>query len=276
MRLQRNGRGVDQQPRRRRLRRRTAARLTSGTLNSVVPSGFSSRAARSASTNCRVEDVQQPAADGVGARDAVERLERVVPADDLLVVVEHDQAVVERFEDVLVELAHPAELLGLEVKLAIQAAVLDRGRDLPGDRRQQREVLAVERLVGFLPSEREHGDRRALEDARARSSRCPDRARTRLPRPRTAPPQSGSSSATVWPVSSRGTNDEDRAQARHRLGEAEVADRPESRRAVRRPASAPCGRRPAFRRCASTSRWLRRTTSRSLFRSRAKPTSARR
>jgi len=41
---------------------------------------------------------------------AVELLERAVPADDRLVGVEHHQAVVERLEDVLVELAHAAEL----------------------------------------------------------------------------------------------------------------------------------------------------------------------
>ena len=65
----------------------------------------------------------------------------------------HDETVVERLEDVLVELAHPAELFGLEMQLAIQPAVLDGRRHLAGHRRQQREVLAVERLVR-RPSDR--------------------------------------------------------------------------------------------------------------------------
>ena len=56
--------------------------------------------------------------------------------------------------------------LGLEVQLTIQPAVLDRGRHLAGDGGQQREVLAVERLVGLLAAEREHGNRRAFEHAR--------------------------------------------------------------------------------------------------------------
>jgi hypothetical protein len=47
-----------------------------------------------------------------------------------------------------------------------KAAVLDRRRDLAGDRRQQTEVLAVERFVGLLAAEREHRDRAPLEQAR--------------------------------------------------------------------------------------------------------------
>ena len=51
------------------------------------------------------------------------------------------------------------------MELAVQPAVLDRGRHLTRDGREQREILAVERLVTFLPAERERGDRAALEDA---------------------------------------------------------------------------------------------------------------
>ena len=148
--LQRHRRRVDQQPARSAIaggRRRAAV---SGTLNSVAPRGFSCRAARSASTNgaSKISDSGRP--DRIGPLDAVEGLERVVPADDALVGVEHHQTVVERFEDVVVELAHPPELLGLEMELTVEPAVLDRRRDLPGDRGQQREILAVERLVGLL------------------------------------------------------------------------------------------------------------------------------
>ena len=113
-----------------------------------------------------IEYVHQRLADRVVPLDSVEILERMIPADDALLHVEDDEPVVERFEDVLVELAHPPELFRLQVQLAVQAAVLDRRRDLARDRRQQREVLAVERLVGLLAAEREHGDGAALEDAR--------------------------------------------------------------------------------------------------------------
>ena len=223
----------------------------------------------------RIEDLAERPADRIGALDAVEALERVIPADDALVLVEHDQPVVERLEDVLVELAHPAELLGLEVELPVQPAVLDRGRDLAGDRRQQREILAVERLVGVLPAERQHGDRRAFEDA---GHEVVD--------------------ALIAPEldflggEPRGGN-----RIVERDGVAAVQPRHERRRrACRRGTGwakpkSPMVRKSPSRSSASisamrsttsvstmrvTSRWLSRTTSRSLFRSRANPTSARR
>ena len=76
---------------------------------------------------------RERAADRRVARDAVETLERAVPAHDPLVRVEHHQPVVERLEDVLVELAHPAELLGLEVQLRGRAG-RSRSPSRPGRR----------------------------------------------------------------------------------------------------------------------------------------------
>ncbi len=113
----------------------------------------------------RVEDVAEQPADRCLAGDAVKALQRTVPADDPLVHVEHHQSIVERLEDVLVELAHPPELFGLEVELPIQASVLDGGRDLAGNGGEQAEILAVERLVGVLAAEREDRDRVPFEDA---------------------------------------------------------------------------------------------------------------
>ncbi len=52
------------------------------------------------------------------------------------------------------------------MQLAVEPAVLDRRRRLTRYRGQQREILAVERLVRVFPAEREHGDRAVLEDAR--------------------------------------------------------------------------------------------------------------
>ena len=158
--LERHRRHVDQQPRRVFVapgERHAEQRRSAGILAALGAQRFDER---------RLEHVGERAVDGVGPRHAVERFERAVPADNPLAPVEHDQPVVERFEDVLVELAQAVELFRLQVQLAIQAAVLDRGRRLSGDGGQQREVLAVERLVGVLPAERQHGNRAALEHAR--------------------------------------------------------------------------------------------------------------
>ena len=62
-------------------------------------------------------------------------LERPVPPDDAVVQVVHDQPVVERLEDVLVELAQALKLAGLELQLPVQPAVLERGRHLAADGR---------------------------------------------------------------------------------------------------------------------------------------------
>ena len=114
----------------------------------------------------RLEDVTQGAADCLRSGHAVEALERPVPPDDPLGSIEYDQPVVERFQDVLVELAQTIEFLGLQMQLAVEPAVLDRRRRLARNRGQQREILAVERLVRVLPAKREHGDRAIFEDAR--------------------------------------------------------------------------------------------------------------
>jgi len=79
-----------------------------------------------------VEHLAERPPDRILASDAVKALQRAVPADDPFVEIEHGQAVVERLQDVLVELPHPAELLGLQVQLSIQAAVLDGGGHLAG------------------------------------------------------------------------------------------------------------------------------------------------
>ena len=114
----------------------------------------------------RLEHVGQQSIDGVNPGHAVEGLERAIPADDPLGAVEHDQAVLERFEDVLVELAQAVELFGLQMQLPIEPAVLDRGRGLSCDRCQQCQVFAVERLFRVLPAQRQNGNRAPLEYAR--------------------------------------------------------------------------------------------------------------
>ena len=51
------------------------------------------------------------------------------------------------------------------MQLAIEAAVFDGRRHLARHRGEQREILAVERLVALLAAEREDGDRASLEHA---------------------------------------------------------------------------------------------------------------
>ena len=80
-----------------------------------------------------------------------QRIDRAVAADD-------EQAVVERLEDVLVEHPQAVELRGLDVQLAIEARVLDRGGDLAGHRRHQPEVVAGQRLAVLAAAEAEHRD----------------------------------------------------------------------------------------------------------------------
>src|SRR3954466_2989903 len=111
----------------------------------------------------RVEQITEPPADRRLPCDAVEILERAVPANDLLVGIEDDEAVVERLEDVLVELAHPPELFGFQVQLAVEPAVFDRRGDLAGNRRKHPEIFTVEGLVGLLAAQREDGDGATLE-----------------------------------------------------------------------------------------------------------------
>ena len=106
----------------------------------------------------RIEQLLQLAADGLGARNAVELLQRGVPPDDAIAQIDDEEAVVERLQDVFVEGAHAIELVRLDVQLAVQPGVLERGRDLAGHRRQKPRVLAVQRLAGVLAPQRQHGD----------------------------------------------------------------------------------------------------------------------
>ena len=123
-------------------------RATSGTRDSVAPAGASRRAHANRLDERRVEDLVEPAARGLVARDAVCLLEGRVPAQNAIVEVDDEQTVVERFEDVLVERAHAIELDRLDLKLPIEPRVLERRGNLAGDGRQQRRVLAVEVTAG--------------------------------------------------------------------------------------------------------------------------------
>ena len=115
-----------------------------------------------------------------------ERLERAVPPDDPVVGVDDDQAVVERLEDVLVELAHALDLVGLGLQLLVQPPVLEAVATwaatatssamsslLSGSPRslRPRASTAMRRLLGHAGHEVVH----ALARARTRPRRSPAR-----------------------------------------------------------------------------------------------------
>ena len=112
-----------------------------------------------------VEDLHERPAHGRRTRDAVQLLEARFHRTMRSLRSSDDQAVVERLDDVLVELAQPRELVGLRLQLAVEAAVLERGRHLSGNSGEQREIFAVERLGALLPAEAEHGNRALFGDA---------------------------------------------------------------------------------------------------------------
>ena len=128
-------------------RRPCAARVAAARGRAWCPAAPAAAPSRSVVDERRVEQPIERLAERIGARHAVEALERLVPADDAIVEADHQQPVVERFENVLVERAQPIELRRLDVQLPIQPAVLDRGRRLARHRRQQRHVLARQRLA---------------------------------------------------------------------------------------------------------------------------------
>ena len=118
----------------------------------------------------QLEDVRiEQAIDGLAehrrARHPVEAFERGVPADHVVARPDHQQPVIERLEDVFVERVEAIQLRRLEMQLAIEAAVFDRGRGLRGDGGDKRGVFGAERLAAGPPAERQHGDRGILRDA---------------------------------------------------------------------------------------------------------------
>ena len=80
-----------------------------------------------------------------GAGDAVETLQRRVPANHLFAGTNHQQAIVEGLENVFVESVQPVELGGLEMQLAIEAPVFNRGGGLRRYGSDERGVLGAER-----------------------------------------------------------------------------------------------------------------------------------
>ena len=161
--LQRHGRDVDEQRAGRRCVPRAVERHAE---RGVCRRDDRARTAFSSSTTCASNSRSTVLPSTAVARDAVEALERRVPANHAVAGPDHQQPIVERLEDVLVEGVQAIELGRLEVQLPIEAAVLDGGRGLRGHGGDQRGVFGAERLAAGAPAERQHGDRGVLGDAR--------------------------------------------------------------------------------------------------------------
>ena len=125
-----------------------AATLTSSAARAVVPRrqrhavigrplGGLDGAGAEHLDNRTVEQLVERAADGVLVPHAVELFQLAVPADDSAVAIEHRQPVVQRLENVLAELTHAIDLVGLGPQLAIEPAVFERRRRLRRHRRQE-------------------------------------------------------------------------------------------------------------------------------------------
>jgi hypothetical protein len=85
--------------------------------------------------------------------------ERLIPANHPIVKVEHEQPVVERFENVLVEGAHAIDFDRLQMELTIKTRILERGRNLSRDSRQQAGILAAQWLPGVFSSNSQYRNR---------------------------------------------------------------------------------------------------------------------
>ena len=119
------------------------------------------------------EDAVERLAEHLGARAAVERLHRPVPAHHAALEVEHHDARVEALEDVLVVLLEPAQLVGLLGEAAVEPAVHDRGGRLRRERLQRVDLLAVERVEAVLAADAEDGDHLALARGTGTATRGP-------------------------------------------------------------------------------------------------------
>jgi len=113
----------------------------------------------------RIEQRVDRLTHGARWRDAVQPLQRGVPTDHPVVEADHDEAIVQRRDDVLAELAEPVQFVGLDAQLLVEAPVLEGRGHLPGDGRQQRHVLARERLAALLAAEQHHRDGAVLRHA---------------------------------------------------------------------------------------------------------------
>jgi hypothetical protein len=106
----------------------------------------------------RLEQLVEAPRRRLALRHAGERLHRRVPPHYPIVQVEHEQAVIERLDDVLVEGAHAIELERLDVQLTVEPGVFHRRRYLSRNGGEKAHVFAVQRLARVLAPDGEDGD----------------------------------------------------------------------------------------------------------------------
>ena len=106
----------------------------------------------------RGKDGTKRLADGLSAAEGVHGLHLRVPAFDAVVEIEGQDADVDGFDDVLVELLEALELADLGFKAGVEAGVLEGDADVAGERLEQLDVFAGEEVAADGAAKADDGD----------------------------------------------------------------------------------------------------------------------
>ena len=104
------------------------------------------------------EDGAKRLADGLGAAEGVHGLHLRVPAFDAVVEIEGQDADVDGFDDVLVELLEPLELADFFFQAGVEAGVLEGDADVAGQGFEQLDVFAGEEVAADGAAQADDGD----------------------------------------------------------------------------------------------------------------------
>ena len=104
------------------------------------------------------EDRTKRLAEGFGAAEGVHGLHLRVPALDAVVEIDGQDADVDGFDDVLVELLEPLELADLFFQARIEAGVLQGDADVAGEGLEQLDVFAGEEVAADGAAQADDGD----------------------------------------------------------------------------------------------------------------------
>ena len=97
-------------------------------------------------------------AEGFGAAEGVHGLHLRVPALDAVVEVDGEDADVDGFDDVLVELLQALELADLLFEARVEAGVLQGDADVAGQGLEQLDIFAGEEVAAHGAAEADDGD----------------------------------------------------------------------------------------------------------------------
>ena len=97
-------------------------------------------------------------ADGFGAAERVHGLHLRIPALDAVVEIDGENAHVDGFDDVLVELLEALELADLLFQPRIEAGVLEGDADVAGQRFEQLNVFARQEVAAQRAAQADDGD----------------------------------------------------------------------------------------------------------------------